>query len=238
MAKYVIVPIVEGHGEVAAVPTLLKRWLRFRRYRNVEVDVAGPVRAAGKGAIKVTHDRENELGVEYYLEIALRRRPLPDAVLVLLDADADCPSTLAPSLLARARTMVPADFPVGVVIAKREYEAWFLAAFPSTQFRQALTDQGFRLTRRSLPRGMDIEEVADAKGRIADLIGLAKYEETSHQDALTQILPSTPGMTRRSRSFRKLLKELDELLMRARRRRAATQRARPPGHAAPPGGPS
>ena len=44
MAKYVIVPIVEGHGEVDAVPTLLQRWLRFRRYRNVEVHVDGPVR--------------------------------------------------------------------------------------------------------------------------------------------------------------------------------------------------
>jgi hypothetical protein len=27
MAKYVIVPIVEGHGEVAAVPILLREWL-------------------------------------------------------------------------------------------------------------------------------------------------------------------------------------------------------------------
>ena len=49
MSKYVIVPIVEGHGEVAAVPILLERWLHFRRYFNVQVDVAGPVRAGGTG---------------------------------------------------------------------------------------------------------------------------------------------------------------------------------------------
>ena len=42
--------------------------------------------------------------------------------------------------------MVPAGYPVGVVVAKREYEAWFLAAFPSIRFRQALTDREFRLS--------------------------------------------------------------------------------------------
>lgn len=226
MAKYVIVPIVEGHGEVAAVPILLQRWLRFRRYHNVEVDVAGPVRAAGQGAIRVAHDREDDLGIESYLETALLRRP--DAILVLLDADEECPMTLAAELLARARRMVPVDYPVGVVVANREYEAWFLAAFASANFRRALLDRGFRLERRSLPRGLVIEAVANCKDRIAGLVGLGKYEERVHQPALTQILPFTPGMTRRSRSFRKLLEELHDLLMRARRRRKSSDRHGPP----------
>jgi hypothetical protein len=156
------------------------------------------------------------LGIEYYLEIALRRRP--DAILVLLDADEDCPIALASDLLIRARMMVPADYPIGVVVAKREYGAWFLAAFPSTRFRWVLIDQQFRLERQSLPRGMDVEAVANCKDRIAGLIGLSKYEERIHQATLTRILPFTPGMARRSRSFRKLLKELHELLMTARRR--------------------
>jgi hypothetical protein len=112
---------------------------------------------------------------------------------------------------------------LGVVIAKREYEAWFLAAFPSTRFRQALTvlgkKLGFRLTRQSLPRGMDVEAIADCKKEVAKLLGLKKYKERIHQPALTEVLPFTPGMARRSRSFRKLLKELDDLLIRARRRR-------------------
>jgi hypothetical protein len=237
MAKYVIVPIVEGHGEVEAVPILLNRWLRFRRYLNVEVDVAGPVRAAGQGAIKVAHDSENELGIEYYVELALRRRPLPDVILVLLDADEDCPRTLASDLLARARTMVPADYPIGVVVATREYEAWFLAAFPSTRFRRSLMGQGFRLERQSLPRGMVIEAIADCKVRIAGLIGVGKYEERVHQPALTQLLPITRGMAQRSRSFRKLLKELHTLLRRGRRRRSAANRRPSRGDSASPAGP-
>jgi hypothetical protein len=218
MAKYVIVPIVEGHGEVAAVSILIQRWLRFRRFRNVAVHVDGPVRAAGQRAIKVPHDGENGLGVEHYVEIALLRRP--DAILVLLDADTECPKTLGPSLLVRARALVPADYPIGVVIAKSEYEAWFLAAFPSARFRQGLRDRGFTLSQRSLPTHLDVEAVANCKGYIAKLVSLKKYEETVLQKALTDILPFTKGMPLRSRSFRKLLKELDWLLTMARRRRS------------------
>jgi len=88
-------------------------------------------------------------------------------------------------------------------------------------------DQRFRLERQSLPRGMDVEAIADCKARIAGLIGLGKYEERVHQPILTRLLPFTPGMARRSRSFRKLLKELHELLMQARRRRSSAEHGPP-----------
>jgi len=134
-----------------------------------------------------------------------------------------------PHYSPRARTQVPHDCPIGIVIANREYEAWFLAAFATAKFRQALEEQGYRLRQRSLPRGMDVEAVADCKRRIETLVAFeqggstrpqpGRYRETIHQAALTRILPFTRGMARRSRSFRKLVKELDELLMKARRRR-------------------
>ncbi len=115
--------------------------------------------------------------------------------------------------------MVAAEFPIGVVVANKEYEAWFLAAFASAKFRRALEKQGFRLRQRSLPRGIDVEAIADCKARIETLIDV-RYKPAKHQPALTRILPFTPGMVQRSRSFRKLLKELHELLMMARRRRS------------------
>ena len=206
----------------------MQRWLNFRRYRNIEIHAVGPVRASGRGSITVAHDKENGLGIEYYVEMALLRDPQPDVILILIDADEDCPRKLAPSLLARARALVPPDYPIGLVVANREYEAWFLAAFPSIRFRQALTVLGkkleFRLTRRSLPRGMDVEEIADCKKEVAKLLGLKKYKVRIHQPALTEILPFTPGMTQRSRSFRKLLKVLHELLVGARRRRSLSER--------------
>jgi hypothetical protein len=47
--------------------------------------------------------------------------------LVLLDADDDCPAELGPKIQDRARQVVP-HRSVSVVLANREYEAWFLAA--------------------------------------------------------------------------------------------------------------
>ncbi len=217
MNRYVIVPIVEGHGEVRAVPTLIRRWLRHRNFhRHFDVHLAGPVRASGKGALKVAHDDDDELGVEHYVEIAMLRQP--DAILVILDADNDDPKILGPQLLRRAREQVPADFPICVVLARREYEAWFLAAFPCLRFRNDLEALGFALSRRSLPRGIDVEAIADCKAYVARLIGIRKYEPTTHQQKLTEILPFTQPMCRRSPSFRILLAELESLMARTRRR--------------------
>ncbi|MGC8638858.1 MAG: hypothetical protein ACP5XB_03140 [Isosphaeraceae bacterium] len=158
-----IVPIVEGHGEVRAVPILLRRWLRHRNFhRYLDVHLDGPVRASGKGALKVPHNADEELGIEHYVEIALPRRP--DAIIVILDIDDDAPEILGPQLLRRARANVPVDFPLCVVLARREYEAGFLSTFPCSRFRAGLEALGFELSRRSLPRGIDVEAISDCIG--------------------------------------------------------------------------
>jgi hypothetical protein len=225
MTRYVVVPIVEGKGEVEAVPILIQRWLAFRRYQNVEVHVDGPVRAPGRGAITVPHNDQDELGIEYYIGHASRRRP--DAILVVLDADEDCPATLGAELLARARRVVPDGFPISVVVANREYEAWFLAALASLKFRRAINRDESSPEIRPLPARVDIEAIADCKKRVAEWILGTRYKETTHQRSLTEILPFTPAVIRRSRSFRKLLKDLDRLLKEARRRRSASRPDRP-----------
>jgi hypothetical protein len=221
MRRYVIVPVVEGFGEVAAVPVLIRRWLQHQNFhRNVDLHLAGPVRASGVGALTVPHNQDDELGIEHYVQMAWLRRP--DIILVVLDADEECPRTLGPALLARGMAIVPNGFPLGLVIAKREYEAWFLAALTSTRFRNALQKQGFTLDQRFLPGAVDIEEIADCKDRVARLLSLKKYEPTIHQEKLTRILPFTAGMQKRSRSFRKLLKELDSLMIQARQFQAGS----------------
>jgi hypothetical protein len=214
--RYVIVPIVEGHGEVRAVPILLHRWLRHRNYhRYFEVHIDGPVRASGAGAIKAEHKSGDDLGIEHYVEIARLRRP--DAIVVILDADDDAPETVGPQLLDRARKSVPADYPICVVLAKREYEAWFLAAFPCSRFRNGLEASNFALTRRSLPRGLDVESIADCKSYVARLVGIRKYEPTLHQPAFTNILPFTSGMAKRSPSFGRLIADLEAMMAKTRR---------------------
>ncbi len=237
MDKYIIVPIVEGRGEQAAAPILLRNWLRFRRYdRHVDVDPKGPVYAGGKGNLVTTHDADLGRGIEHFASLAWLRQP--DAILVLLDADEDCPVTLAASLLARARTQVPSDCPIGVVVANRKYEAWFLAAFASKVFRDSLMSQRYVLKQNRLPQGLNVEAISGCERRLEELIDFgqgdsagrrtAGYKKTKHQAELTSLLPFGRFMTRRSPSFGRLLRVLDVLLSQARRRRETARRRRTP----------
>jgi Domain of unknown function (DUF4276) len=238
MAKYVIVPIVEGDGELHAVPVLLRNWLSFRSYDKYVVVTDGPVNAHGKGNLIATDDRTLGRGVEHFVRVAMLRQPQPDVVLILLDGDGDLPDSLEAALFARARTEVPFDFPIGVVVANRKYEAWFLAAFASQRFLRSSEQQAYRLKQRSLPHGIDVEAVSSCERQLESLIDFsgdestggqpARYKKTKHQKELTQILPFSPFMARRSPSFGRLLEQLEELLKQARRRRESIERRGPP----------
>jgi hypothetical protein len=82
-----LVPIVEGHAEVHSIPVLMRR---------LGIDVAKPFRVKRNQII-----RPGELERAVLLAVADRARA--SAVLVLLDADDDCPAELAPTLLKRCR---------------------------------------------------------------------------------------------------------------------------------------
>jgi hypothetical protein len=69
-------------------------------------------------------------GVERAVSAAALRVDTAGGVLVLLDADDDCPATFGPVLLERAR-VARSDLPVSVVLANREFETWFIAAAES-----------------------------------------------------------------------------------------------------------
>ncbi len=116
-----IVAIVEGHGEVKSVPVLLSRILRFMKVYTVYPDQK-PIR-------QKRHKIVNEGELEKAIELAMRTRKNVGAILVLLDADKDCPAKLEPELLRRAKQA--AQLPVAVVLAKKEFEAWFLGCLES-----------------------------------------------------------------------------------------------------------
>ncbi|HYO68265.1 MAG TPA: DUF4276 family protein [Archangium sp.] len=224
--RYLILAIVEGHGEQRSVPVLLRRWFQHRRFREFETrDLA--IRAPGSGALNCPHDTDDELGIEYYVELAARERP--DGILVMLDADDECqvrartPSRpgLGPELLQRARSIAP-HIPIEVVVANREYEVWFLAALASLR-RAARIPRGAQLSTPS----SEIETLRDCKKRMTQLLGRS-YEETTDQPDFTELLPFTTAMTSRSRSYRKLLKALDALTRAARQNRRQPPRQNPP----------
>ena len=112
-----IVPIVEGPGDKAAAPILLRRVLH-ERLRRYDVRVLQPKSANGKP--RLVKRLENFLG---YARIT----PECAAVLVLIDADEECPRELGAELARRARA-IGVGIPIAVVCAKPEYENWFLAS--------------------------------------------------------------------------------------------------------------
>ena len=206
-----IVPIVEGHGEVRAVPSLIRRWLRHRRLHRTFVVPDLAINAKGSGRLKAAYDRMRHIGIEHYVSAALGYGP--DAIVVVLDADDECldrplGNGLGPELLGRARA-VANDTPLAVVVANREYEAWFLASLTSIRAADLLPNH----TRLANP--LAAEGPRDCKGLIAQLLD-CPYEETLHQLALTHGITFSPRAKFRSPSYGKLLRDLERLVNEAR----------------------
>ncbi len=106
--------VVEGHGEVRAALNLITRLWQ---------DLALPVLVAADPPIRglALHTRA---GVKKSCEILRTRRDC-DRALLLRDEDDGCPATRGPEAAAWVRE-AGLPFPVAVVLAHREYEAWFL----------------------------------------------------------------------------------------------------------------
>ena len=78
-----IVCVVEGHGEVFSVPIVLRRIAQVVR-PGLRLDIPSPLRQPKQRLLK-----EGEL--ERAIELAASKAAPQGAVLVLLDADRECP---------------------------------------------------------------------------------------------------------------------------------------------------
>ena len=194
----VIVPIVEGDGEVEAIPNLLRRVLG-ELHGRYDIRIQRPINARGKP--KLLKRFEN------FLEYA-RRDQECNAVLVLLDGDKDCPRDLTGALTQTA-TRLNLGIPVAIVCAHREYEAWFVASLKSGAGDKIRASLG--LTETAVYEG-DVESIGSPKGwiqvRMPEGTG---YKETQDQPALTPFI-DIEHSRRRSRSFRRLCHAVEELL--------------------------
>lgn len=185
-----VTAIVEGDGEVAALPILLRRinqWLTPEVY----VDVGYPIRVRRDRFI----NREDEF--RRHLSLAAGKCGENGWVLMLFDADDDCPATMAGEILQRAKGIVP-HRNVSVVLANREYEAWFIAAAESLQGHR-----GFHFDPAD---NIHPERPRDAKGWIRERKADRSYGETTDQPAFTALIDLQQAFDR-SRSFRKLCTE-------------------------------
>lgn len=187
-----IATIVEGHGEVAALPELLRR-LQVWRTPDWYAQPLQPIRVHRDRFL----NREQEFRRQ--LSLAAAKAGEQGWVLVVLDADDDCPATLAADVSQRAAAHLP-HRRVSVVIANREFEAWFIAAAPSLDGKR-----GFRCPEG---RPIDAESPRDAKGWIGRNMHGGGYSEVLDQPAFAAIFDMQQAFEN-SRSFRKLCKEWD-----------------------------
>lgn len=185
-----VVAIVEGDGEVVALPILLRRLNEWQTPDKL-MRILPPIRVHRDRFL----NREDEF--RRHVLLAAAKCKEEGWILVLLDADDDCPAELGVHILERAMKHI-AHRRVSVVLAKREYEAWFLAAASSLN---GLRGFAFEPT-----DSVDPESPRNAKGWIAERIDGRSYGETTDQPAFTAKM-DLQQVFKHSRSFRKLCSE-------------------------------
>lgn len=195
---FAVYPIVEGQGEVQAVPVLLRR-IASEICQRHDIEVLHPHRVPrGRMLARSSPDLERavELGARKVAQSAGG-----GAIIVLLDADDDCPAEIGQQLLARIER---ADVQTSVVLAKREYEAWLLAGARSLTRHRSVSDAAVAPA--------DPEGVRGAKAYLKRnvLARDAHYRETIDQPALTAVLDLAEA--RAAPSFDKLCRDLCSLL--------------------------
>ncbi|MFZ5866115.1 MAG: DUF4276 family protein [Thermodesulfobacteriota bacterium] len=189
-----IVPIVEGHGEVTAVPVLLRRILE--RMGVFDIHVAKPLLAKRNQIVR-------EHALERKITQACRKRENAQGILLLLDTDPDyCPVGVAAQLRQRAEKAT--HLPVVVVLAHLEFEAWFLAAKESLRGVRGIADDAVSPD--------NPESIRGAKGRLSDnMVGNRRYLPADDQAALADKMDLEVCLAK-SRSFRKLWKDIESLV--------------------------
>jgi hypothetical protein len=192
--------IVEGHGDERAVPVLVRR-LVAEIAPNRPLHLFPPYRIP---RARLTKDDDASLG----RALALARSKIRNfgeglgAVLVLFDADGDCPAVIAPETKHRAMVL-QSDVDVSVVVAKEEFEAWFLAGASSLRRSPRVRAEA---TAPAHP-----EAIRGAKEYLRRYIlrdGCA-YSETTDQPALASLLSLEEAHA--CRSFRKLRAALHDI---------------------------
>ena len=186
--------IVEGESEVETVPLLIRR-IAGNLYPELPIVVPPPIRRPRNKVVK-----ENEL--EKAVEFVARQIGGQGAIFIIFDSDDDCPAELGPALLRRA-SQAHSDLPIAVVLAKHEFEAWFLAAAESLRGQSGLGDD--------MHPPNDPEAIRGAKEWLSNQMeGSRTYRETRDQPTLAVLFDIEQA--RQADSFDKCYRDIVRLL--------------------------
>lgn len=187
------IAVVEGDGEVEAVPVLLRR-ISSEIAPLHPPEVLKPIRVRRQRVL-----RDGEL--ERYLQLAAGRVGPDGVALVLLDADEDCPAEVAAEVLRRANAVRP-DVRIEAVVAKCEYENWLIAGVEAIA--------GTRGLQEGLGAPPDPESIRGAKEWLSRRMERS-YRPTADQAAWSAGFDMHLAR-RRSRSFDKMWRAVQALL--------------------------
>jgi Domain of unknown function (DUF4276) len=180
--------LVEGQGDEAAVPVLLRRLQR--ECQAFDLSFGHPIRRHRSELV-------NEEPLRRAIRAALQRDEGCSGILLIFDGDLDCPRDLAPRIQSWARAEA-GHIPCEVVIAYREYESWFLASLDSLRGHRGIRGD-------ALPHP-DPESMRGAKARLTSAKeGDRSYSETKDQPAFTARFDLAAAY-RSCRSFRRMVR--------------------------------
>ncbi len=177
-----ILPIVEGDGELKAVPLLLRRMLQQQDIFDIQI-----CHAQKRGEYPKV-----KRALSRFAQVATKEEA---AILWIMDFDCDeCECVVHErSDLMTATQAAIGDWPIEFCFMVKEYETIFLADV-------AVTRDFFRIP-DSVAFPVDPESVRDAKGTISRMLPRGRiYKPTLHQERLTAQL-SLEALSQASPSF-------------------------------------
>jgi hypothetical protein len=183
-----IASVVEGHGDVAALPLLIRR-VAIECYGCYDVLVPKPHRVPRTQMVRGDF-------LQRAVTMQSMRITERGGVLVVADADDDCPVELARTLAEFAGSEVV------VAVANREFEGWFLAGIESLREHRAVKDDAVYVE--------DPDAKRAAKEELTRLMH-EPYNEPLHQPAFASLV-SIEEASRRSRSFRHFVDAVGRLI--------------------------
>jgi hypothetical protein len=190
-----MITLVEGPGDMAAVPVLLHKLIRH--HGVFDWKPGDSMRVGGLEPL-----RKKLTSYAEALRIKMNAG-LCHGVLVILDLEDGCPQNEAWAL-AEEFAAFGLPYPVSIVFAHREYEEWLVASL------QSITPQT-TLFADDLRRDYPVEEKRGVKEWLTKHMPRGFiYKETTHQEEFTHHLDIE--LAKECRSFLRMLKAFEDVV--------------------------
>jgi hypothetical protein len=221
---FYIVPIVEGQTEAGCIERLFQRVWAELLAAPVRLQVLPASRGKRDALINPKHPDFRDKIEEAYAKMARRLRHDSSGqglLLLLLDAETDCPAELAPRLLGAA-TQARSDAPIACVLAKRMLENWIVAGASTLAGVNGLPDP---LPARD--RFEDRSGAAWLESQLRSKNKARKYKKTDDAEVFIRAM-ALQECRANAPSFDKLCRELEARLPQPPDTPGPTDEAAPP----------